>query len=147
MDNMFTYWHVMDVPIILSSVLSRVLSFQGSTAGNFGTFFPILAVIHADLPLQSSALAGDWMQGLLLSVLVVGVFLAVSALRDYLVRVDMNHPDMLPERQHQQLPQQQVVPQVTFVITQLLALFVTVIKVSMGVTKICLLAVHDASWL
>ena len=41
--------------------------------------------------LQTSALVGDWMQGLLLSILVVGVFLAVSALRDYLVRMDMNH--------------------------------------------------------
>jgi hypothetical protein len=51
------------------------------------------------------------MQGLLLSMLVVGVFLAVSALRDYLVRVDMNHPDVLQEQHQQHIPQQQV-PQV-----------------------------------
>lgn len=46
-----------------------------------------------DAAYQSSALASDWMQGLLLSVMVVGVFLAVSALRDYLVRMDVNHGD------------------------------------------------------
>mmetsp|Transcript_38294 Transcript_38294/g.80230 ORF Transcript_38294/g.80230 Transcript_38294/m.80230 type:complete len:82 (+) Transcript_38294:186-431(+) len=32
MDNMFTYRNVMDVPIILSSIISRALPFQGSTA-------------------------------------------------------------------------------------------------------------------
>ena len=55
-----------------------------------------------NLTLQSSALAGDWMQGLLLSILVVGVFLAVSALRDYLVRMDMHLGDAFAEPHPQQ---------------------------------------------
>jgi hypothetical protein len=108
MDYLFTHRNILDVPIILSSILSRALSFQGPTPGLFGYVFWSLQLFTTDPPLQSSALAGDWMQGLLLSVMVVGVFLAVSALRDYLVRVDMNHPDVLLEQQHQQLPQQQV---------------------------------------
>mmetsp|Transcript_71728 Transcript_71728/g.191370 ORF Transcript_71728/g.191370 Transcript_71728/m.191370 type:complete len:663 (-) Transcript_71728:5-1993(-) len=49
--------------------------------------------------LNGGALIVDWMQGLLLSFLVVGVFLAVSALRDYLIRMEGNFFDVLGDPQ------------------------------------------------
>jgi hypothetical protein len=69
----------------------RFVSFWESFSLLFRHLMPSFCFI------QSNALVGDWMQGLLLSILVVGVFLAVSALRDYLVRIDMNHQDAIAD--------------------------------------------------
>jgi hypothetical protein len=69
------------------------------------------------------------MQGLLLSVMVVGVFLAVSALRDYLVRMDVNHGDGFADQQHLPIQAAQAVhrfsPAVQFI---LFVQFLSVVK-------------------
>eukprot|EP00960_Hanusia_phi_P043657 756182-Hanusia_phi.AAC.1 len=46
------------------------------------------------------AIVADWMQGVLLSLLVVTVFLAVSALRDYMLRQERLHQHIHNRQQH-----------------------------------------------
>ena len=56
--------------------------------------------------LQLGALVSDWMQGVLLSLLVVAVFLAVSGLRDYILRQELQ----LQLHEEEQEPQRQPEP-------------------------------------
>ncbi|EKX54212.1 hypothetical protein GUITHDRAFT_160839 [Guillardia theta CCMP2712] len=53
--------------------------------------------------MQVGAIVADWMQGVLLSLLVVTVFLAVSALRDYMLRQERLHQH-LHNRQQYRIP-------------------------------------------
>jgi hypothetical protein len=39
---------------------------------------------------QASAIMGDWMQGVMLSIIVVGVFLAITAIREYMMRLEFD---------------------------------------------------------
>ena len=59
--------------------------------------------------LQLGALISDWMQGVLLSMLVVTVFLAVSGLRDYMQRQEgqIQQQENQRQRQHQNNAQNQ----------------------------------------
>ena len=52
--------------------------------------------------LQLGALVSDWMQGVLLSLLVVTVFLAVSGLRDYMLRQERQQQQQQENRNHAQ---------------------------------------------